>query len=253
MDKILLFDIDGTLVESSENIKPEMASILNSLKEKGYSLGVVGGGKLDKILQQFGKEFYFSHYFSECGSLYHINKLANGLLPIEVYKKDIRKHKLYNEINSLIKCALNYLSNVSYTITGHFIDLRSGLIYVSLIGLTANLEERAYFLDHDKKYSYRKELLNLLHNKAVELNIFDEISITEGGSVGIAIYPKEFDKIQVLDTITKDDYSEIHYFGDKYEKDGNDYNIIKDKRVIGHCVNSPNDTIEILKKILENS
>ena len=37
MDKILLFDIDGTLVESSENIKPEMASILNSLKEKGYS------------------------------------------------------------------------------------------------------------------------------------------------------------------------------------------------------------------------
>ena len=73
MDKILLFDIDGTLVESSENIKPEMASILNSLKEKGYSLGVVGGGKLDKILQQFGKEFYFSHYFSECGSCYHIN------------------------------------------------------------------------------------------------------------------------------------------------------------------------------------
>ena len=52
MDKILLFDIDGTLVESSENIKPEMSSILNSLKEKGYSLGVVGGGKLDKILQQ---------------------------------------------------------------------------------------------------------------------------------------------------------------------------------------------------------
>jgi len=89
-----------------------------------------------------------------------------------------------------------------------------------------------------------------LHNKAVELNIYEDISITEGGSVGIAIYPKEFDKIQVLDTITKEDYSEIHYFGDKYEKDGNDYNIINDKRVIGHCVNSPNDTIEILKKML---
>jgi hydroxymethylpyrimidine pyrophosphatase-like HAD family hydrolase len=34
MDKVLLFDVDGTLVESSENIKPEMANILNSLKKK---------------------------------------------------------------------------------------------------------------------------------------------------------------------------------------------------------------------------
>ncbi len=253
MDKVLLFDIDGTLVESSENIKPEMALILNSLKKKGYSLGVVGGGKLDKILQQFGKEFYFSHYFSECGSLYHINKLADGLLPIEIYRKDIRKHKYYKEMNILVKCSLNYLSNVPYTITGHFIDLRNGLIYVSLIGLTANLEERSYFLDLDKKYNYRKELLKLLHNRAVELNIFNEVSITEGGSVGIAIYPKEFDKIQVLDSITKEDYSEIHYFGDKYEKDGNDYNLINHENVIGHCVNSPDDTIKILKNLLENS
>lgn len=251
MDKILLFDVDGTLVESSENIKPDMASILNSLKKKGYSLGVVGGGKLDKIIQQFGKEFYFSHYFSECGSCYHINKLAHGLLPIEIYKKDIRNHKYYNEINKLVKCALHYLSNVSYTITGHFVDLRNGLIYISLIGMSANSEERNYFIDYDKKYNIRKELLKLLHNKAVELNIFDEVSITEGGSVGIAIYPKEFDKIQVLDTITKDDYYEIHYFGDKYEKDGNDYNIINDERVIGHCVNSPHDTMKILKKLLD--
>ena len=30
-------------------------------------------------------------------------------------------------------------------------------------------------------------------------------------------------------------------------------NIINDKRVIGHCVDSPNDTIKILKKILEKS
>jgi phosphomannomutase len=250
MNKILLFDIDGTLVESGQSIGKEMALILNSLKEKGYPLGVVGGGKLEKILQQFGKEIYFSHYFSECGSLYHINKLSNGLLPIEIYKKDIRNHKLYNEINILIKCSLNYLSNVSYTITGHFIDLRSGLVYVSLIGLSANLDERIYFLNLDKKYNIRKELLQLLYNKAKELNIYEEISITEGGSVGIAIYPKEFDKIQVLDTITKEDYSEIHYFGDKYEKDGNDYNIINDERVIGHRVDNPNDTIKILKDFL---
>jgi phosphomannomutase len=250
MEKILLFDVDGTLVESSENIKPHMASILNSLKKTGYSLGIVGGGKLDKIIQQFRKEIYFSHYFSECGSCYHINKLADGLLPIEVYKKDIRNHKYYNEINKLVKCTLHYLSSVSYTITGHFIDLRNGLIYISLIGMSANSKERDYFIEYDKNYNIRNDLLNLLHNKAKELNILDKVSITEGGSVGIAIYPKELDKIQVLDTITKDDYSEIHYFGDKYEKGGNDYNIINDERVIGHCVNSPDDTMSLLKKLL---
>jgi hydroxymethylpyrimidine pyrophosphatase-like HAD family hydrolase len=190
MNKIILFDVDGTITESSQNIEKKMVSILKSLQQKGYQLGIVGGGKLDKILQQMNNEIYFDHYFSECGSIYYKNDSQNELNLIEIYKKDIRKHILYKDINQLVKVALNYLSNVPYDITGHFIDLRNGLIYISLIGLTANLNERTYFIDLDKKYNYRKELLQILNEKLEELNIINDVSITEGGSVGIAIYTK---------------------------------------------------------------
>ena len=38
-----------------------------------------------------------------------------------------------------------------------------------------------------------------------ELNIFDKISIFEGGTVGIAIYPIEYDKSQILSGLISPD------------------------------------------------
>jgi phosphomannomutase len=129
---------------------------------------------------------------------------------------------------------------------------RNGIIYISLIGLVANQEERVLFMELDKKYNHRKKLLSILIEKAIELNIHNSVDIVEGGSVGIAIYPKEYDKVQVLNYFSEDLYDKIYYFGDKYENNGNDYNIITHERVIGMKVNSPNDTIKLLNKILNN-
>lgn len=253
MDKILLFDVDGTLVESSQKIEEKMVAILKAIQKAGYKLGVVGGGKLDKILEQLNysvNNIYFDYYFSECGSVYHYNKSNTSLDLEEIYKKDIRNHNLYKKINKLLKVVLHFLSNVDYEITGHFIDLRHGLIYVSLIGMNANNEERNYFMDLDIKNGYKKELLEKLRAKAHELSIFNEVDIVEGGSVGIAIYPKEFDKIQVLNIIKKENFSEIHYFGDKYLEHGNDYNLINHVDIVGHRVNNQYDTIKDLEKLI---
>lgn len=251
-NNLLLFDVDGTLAESGQSLEDNMKNILKSLSKKGFHIGIVGGGKLDKILQQLGHDFYINHYFTECGCVYHENNSINNnnlnLNLIEKYIKNIRNHELYPYINILIKDCLHYLSQVKYTITGNFIDLRNGIVYVSLIGMSANLSEREYFIELDKKYNYRIELLNILQEKARELNIFDKINIYEGGSVGIAIYPKEYDKIQVLEYLTNN-YNEIHYFGDKYSENGNDYNLINSTRVIGHKVDNSLDTLQILQNI----
>ena len=51
MRKLFLFDVDGTLVESSQKISKEHARILNTLHEC-HDIGVVGGGNLSKIMQQ---------------------------------------------------------------------------------------------------------------------------------------------------------------------------------------------------------
>jgi len=248
MNKLLLFDVDGTLVDSSYKISEEHGVILNRLKEN-YDIGIVGGGKLDKILNQLNNKVFFKHYFTECGSCYNINNNNNELDLKNIYSKNIKEHPLYNHINNLIKLSLKYISEVNYTIVGHFIDIRGGLIYVSLIGMVANDEERKYFINIDKEQNIRQNLINLLNNECIKLNIHNDISICMGGSVGIAIYPTEYDKIQVLEHLNMYDIKNIYYFGDKYQKNGNDYKLINILEDNGYKIDNIEDTYNIL---LEN-
>ena len=248
MKKLLLFDVDGTITESGQQIEDSIKNMIQHLSKK-YDIGIVGGGKIEKILEQMGDDNYFHYYFSECGCVFHENvSPISNLDLVKRYSKNLRQHKLYPMINTLIKTSLSFLSQVDYTITGNFIDLRNGIIYVSLIGMSANSDERKYFISLDKKNGYRKQLLLLLKEEAIKLNIYHSIQICEGGSVGIAIYPNEYDKVQVYEHL-KDKYSEIHYFGDKYHEDGNDYHIINHFKIIGHCVDNIQDTINILSRL----
>ena len=244
MNDIIIFDVDGTLVESSKIILPVHAEILNKLKQK-YTLAICGGGTKEKIFRQMNEMIEFDHYFSECGCVYHKKDNKNNL--IEIYRKNIRNHPCYSKINLLIKECLRFFSNVNYTLTGHFVDLRDGLIYISCIGMQANEEERKYFKEYDSIHKIRETLIDTLKRKSRSLSIFNEINIKEGGTVGIAIYPSECDKIQILETITKKDYNNIIYFGDRFNIDGNDHMILNSHVVIGHKINSVEETYDILR------
>lgn len=237
---VLLFDIDGTIAESSKSVGPEMKTAIRKKVAEGWDVGIVGGGKLDKALSQLG-DLEMNHYFTECGCVYH-----RGPELKLIHIQNIREHALYTKINVLIKKALHYLSQVDYTLTGNFIDLRSGIIYISLIGMTATHEERTVFIELDRQHNYRKKLIATLKETAQEIGILDDVVISEGGMVGIGLYPKEFDKVQVVECL-RDAYDEIHYFGDKYETDGNDYHLLHHESVIGHKVDSVEDTLRELQ------
>ena len=246
---IIIFDVDGTLVESSYKMDQKHANIINQLK-KHYEIGICGGGTLEKILEQMDKKVYFDHYFTECGCVYHKNsaKNKNHLKLEHVYTKNIRNHKLYQYINELVKSALKFIGNVDYLLSGHFIDLRNGIIYISCIGMQATYEERQMFIEKDKIEFIREKLINKLKENAKSLNILDEVSIKLGGSVGIALYPNEYDKKQILKTIHEFDYKNIIYFGDKYDREGNDYYLINAPQVKGHKVDNIEQSYEILEK-----
>lgn len=47
------------------------------------------------------------------------------------------------------------------------------------------------------------------------------------------------------------DYTDIHFFGDKTSKGGNDYEIYEDKRTIGHTVQNPEETMRVLKELFK--
>lgn len=248
MTKLFLFDVDGTLAESSKKINESNALTLNELKKR-YDIGVLGGGELNKIIQQMDDKVYFKHYFTECGSVYHLNKDDRDIDLELKYKKNIRDHYLYDKINILIKLCLKFISQVDYKISGHFIDLRNGLVYVSLVGMNANDDERKCFMNLDKDDKIRQNLIHILKKKSAELDILDNISINIGGSVGIAIFPNEYDKIQVLN-IVKDKYDEIYYFGDRYEEGGNDYLLIKELKNNGIKIDNIDDTFNYLNNVI---
>lgn len=250
MKKLLLFDVDGTITKSGQAIELKVTELLQQVSKK-YVLGIVGGGKLDIILNQIDKIDYFDHFFTECGCVYHTNHHDTSLdkrVLKQVYVKNIRKHELYPIINILIKECLQFLSNTDYILTGNFIDLRNGIVYISLIGMAANNDERQYFIDLNNKYNYIDRLLKILKDKAKDVGTLTKLSICRGGEVGISIYPVEYDKVQVLDVLLND-YDEIHYFGDKYHDDGNDYKIIQNPNIIGHKVDCVEDTMKILERL----
>jgi HAD superfamily hydrolase (TIGR01484 family) len=235
MKKILLFDMDGTIAESGHLIHSGIKDILKKLCND-YEIGIVGGGTYQKIIDQLDG-FQVKHLFSECGCVYHLD---NNLL----YKKDIRQHKLFPFMDTLIKKTLEYLSKVDYKITGHFIDIRCGIIYISLIGLCATELERKEFIKVDEKNGYREVLIKLLKNEAENLDIIHNVNIMIGGSVGICISPLEWDKVQILEYFSNTD--EIYYFGDKYTPNGNDYRLLNHLRIHAFPVNNPEETFCIL-------
>jgi phosphomannomutase len=84
----------------------------------------------------------------------------------------------------------------------------------------------------------------------MELGLHDYLDICLGGSVGVAIYPKKWNKTQVLNWLNMDS-SEIHYFGDKYLPNGNDYELLSHKLVTPHPVDSPEQTFIELEKFID--
>lgn len=82
-----------------------------------------------------------------------------------------------------------------------------------------------------------------------------DCSYSIGGQISFDVFPTGWDKtycLQHLDTeksLSGVDYSTIHFFGDKTFKGGNDYEIFEDRRTIGHSVESPEDTMRIVKEM----
>ena len=242
MKSLLLFDVDGTIAESGSKIDNNIYSLLKNIDQSFYSLGIVGGGVYQKIKDQI-RDIPVDYIFSECGSVYHYKDKKK-------YENLLIHHEIFPYLHLFIKKSFQWIQMIIKEVSGHFIDIRNGLLYISLTGMQATKSCRETFYQEDKIYHYRKKLLEELKEIAIKEGIDKKIKITLGGSTGIAIYPKEWSKVQVLNTIYRKEYENIYYFGDRYELDGNDYDLIHHPDIIGIKVDSLLDTKKKLEKIL---
>ncbi len=222
---LLLFDVDGTIANSGKKMDPEIQAFLQNLDPSGFEFGIVGGGELEKILFQING-FPFQYIFSECGCVFH-QWNPNNQRYREMYTKTLQDHETYPHMEPLIRAALHFIAmEIKCPLSGKFVDRRQGLYYISLVGIQANDRERQEFIILDNLHSYRKRLLQILEN-LLPPNLDSKIDVKIGGHTGITILPKEWNKLQAVDSLPFENYHHVFYFGDKYEPEGNDYELLR--------------------------
>ena len=238
---LLLFDIDGTLTKSRLTIEPPMIECLNKAR-KYFDLGIVGGSDRVKQIEQLGDTTYeFNWAFSENGTLSFRERE-------EIHKNSIAHFLGEDKLKSLINFCLKLVIDTDVPIKrGTFLEYRNGLINLSPIGRNCTQEERLAFVEFDKQHHILNKMADMIRDKFDSEGVY----VSVGGQISIDIFPKGWDKTYCLQFI-ENVYEDIHFFGDKCYKGGNDYEIYEHKRTVGHWVkNGPGDTIAEVEKLIK--
>jgi len=240
---LILFDVDGTLTPARRTASPEVLSTLKALRKKAV-IGFVGGSDLPKQVEQLGVGGAniiddFDYCFAENGlTAYKLGK--------QLASASFIQHVGEDRYKEMVKFILHYVADLDIPVKrGTFIEFRNGMINVSPIGRNASIQERNEFEAYDKQHNVRRDFVNLLKEKFASYNLTYSI----GGQISFDVFPQGWDKTYALRHVENEGFKEIHFFGDKTYKGGNDYEIYEDSRTIGHAVTCPEDTMKILNEL----
>ncbi|PFH51037.1 hypothetical protein AMATHDRAFT_75229 [Amanita thiersii Skay4041] len=242
-NKLVLFDMDGTLTPARQRASQEMIDILRQLRKK-VVIGIVGGSDQAKISEQMQVGDFdvirdFDYAFAENGLMAY--KMGQQL-PSQSFIKFVGEDR-YKELANFI---LHYIADLDIPVKrGTFIEFRNGMVNVSPIGRNATTQERHDFEAYDKQHGVRAAFVKVLQEKFADYGLTYSI----GGQISFDVFPNGWDKTYALRHVESERFEEIHFFGDKTYKGGNDYEIFADPRTIGHSVSSPADTMRILKEL----
>tara|TARA_R110000868_G_scaffold7117_3_gene38995 strand:- start:2213 stop:2911 length:699 start_codon:yes stop_codon:yes gene_type:complete len=228
-----LFDVDGTLTSSRQRIDKDFAVWFSRFCENNKVYLVTGSDK-PKTIEQVGEYIYF-----RCKKVYQCsgNDVWAGDTQLKTQEVKWHAHTLgffSNELNESV-----------YPIkTGIHVDYRAGLINFSIVGRRATADQRANYTMYDKQVNERLKIADRFNKQ------FPQYQASVAGETGIDIVPRGSHKGQI---ITDFDFShDIHFFGDKCDKGGNDYELamaVDERGGSTHKVNGWEDTWKILKEL----
>ena len=169
----------------------------------------------------------------------------NGLVGFkgdeQISNTSIQSHLGDENLARVINTALGFMSTLGNPVKrGTFIEFRTGMLNISPIGRACSQEERDDFEKADAVAGWRKEMVAHMRETCC-----DELGLTLsiGGQISFDVFPNGWDKTYCLQYVT-DAFKDIHFFGDKTYKGGNDHEIYESERTIGHSVKSWQETRE---------
>jgi len=119
------------------------------------------------------------------------------------------------------------------------------MINVSPIGRNCSHEERNAFEEFDHKANIRTTFVEALKKEFPDYGLTYSI----GGQISFDVFPTGWDKTYCLRHLKGEGFTEVHFFGDKTYKGGNDYEIYTHPDVKGHSVKEPSDTMRLLNDL----
>ncbi|KAI5474914.1 hypothetical protein MNV49_002197 [Pseudohyphozyma bogoriensis] len=241
---ICLFDVDETLTPARRSVSQAMLDTIAKLRTK-VVVGFLGGSDFAKISDQLtlpGSGNVLDNWdfgFAENGLTAY--KLGQ---PLE--SQSFIKFLGEEKYKALVKFVLHYIADLDIPIKrGTFIEFRNGMVNISPIGRNASNQERGEFEAYDKIHQVRAALIEAIKKEFPDYGLTYSI----GGQISFDAFPHGWDKTYALRHVEHEGFSEIHFFGDKTFKGGNDYEVFTDPRTIGHTVHGPEDTIKQLTEL----
>ena len=231
MDRIFIFDIDGTLTPSRLRMTEKFAKFFDkwSNKNKYY---LVTGSDLDKTKEQLPIAYIdrAEAIFTCCGNqMWRDNEL--------IYDN---KFELTSKLKNSLEVVL--MSSQYPHRYGNHIEDRGSMVNFSIVGRNCTQEQREHFFKWDNEKGERKKISTFLKHK------FKDLDAVLGGQISIDIYPKGMDKSQIIKHI---DFDECIFIGDRTEKGGNDYPLAKLMEETQNCGFYQTEGWEHTQKILE--
>jgi len=239
--RIFLFDVDGTLTKPRNLVTPEMHSFLMELRKRAF-IAIVGGSDLVKQQEQLGPNVMkeWDYLFAENGLV----AFKNGQ---KIAEQSVKSFFGDAMLNKFINFVLRYLADLDIPVKrGTFIELRAGMLNISPIGRNCSQSERDTFEAYDKAHGVRHAMINAIKAQFPDLKLTYSI----GGQISFDVFPEGWDKTYCLRFLEQDQFKEIHFFGDKTFKGGNDYEIFESPKTVGHSVTGPDDTRRQVQEVL---
>ena len=199
--------MDGTLTPSRKKIEHEFwAPFLIFCRHNDVYL--VTGSDRQKTLEQLGLDICYTAkrvYNCSGSDVYERN--------VNVYRND---WELPKEVEESL---LDELNDSKFPLrNGNHIERRPGGVNFSILGRDEDpMLGRKEYMEWNEKTNERVEIASRLREK------FPDLSVALGGQTGIDIGPLGSDKSQILRDFDKGD--ELHFFGDRVEKGGNDHTL----------------------------
>ena len=205
--KKFIFDVDGTLTPSRCQIDPKFLSFMMSFATQN-DVYLVTGSDRDKTLEQVGVD------------LFNLSQRVYNCSGSDAYEHD--KNVYRDELDLPWDVERFLLDELDYSQfpmrNGNHIERRPGGVNFSILGRAKDpFLGRKEYMEWSKRTNEREDIADRLRNE------FPGLSVALGGQTGIDIGPWGSDKSQILRDFSKDD--ELHFFGDRMEKGGNDHSL----------------------------